>query len=157
MRLIGLKTVPHFTTLQKASDRLLKQAEAAQLLDGTIRRTLGDQPHAPLTAMDSTGMECGQVSPYFVRRRSREKGLWQTTSYTRFPKLELAVDCSTHLVVALATSQGPHPDTDRFRPLLFNLLRHVSTDTVLADAGYDSEANHVFAREGCRVRSVIPA
>jgi hypothetical protein len=157
MTVLGLKTIPHFTTLQKASDRLLNQATAAQLLDGTIRQTLGDRPHIALAAMDSTGLECGQVSPYFVRRRSRKKGLWQTTTYTRFPKMELGVDCATHLVVALVTSLGPHPDTDRFRVLLFNLLRRVSTDTVLADAGYDSEGNHVFAREGCRVRSVIPA
>src|SRR5450432_1408532 len=154
---IGLKKVPHFTTLQKASDRLLSQSSASQLLDATIHRTLGDRPHIALAALDSTGLECGQVSPYFVRRRSREKGLWQTTSYTCFPKLELGVDCSTHLIVAMVTSLGPHPDTDRFRLLLFNLLRRVSTETVLADAGYDSEANHVFAREGCRVRSVIPA
>jgi len=27
---------------------------------------------------------------------------------------------------------------------------------IAADAGYDSEANHRFAREECRVRSIIP-
>src|ERR1700733_7404960 len=73
---IGLKKVPHFTTLQKASDRLLSQSAAAQMLEATIRRTLGDRPHVPLAALDSTGLECGRVSPYFVRRRSREKDVW---------------------------------------------------------------------------------
>src|ERR1700676_2238071 len=35
---IGLRTVPHFTTLQKASCRLLRLPRARRLLSATIRR-----------------------------------------------------------------------------------------------------------------------
>jgi len=33
----------------------------------------------------------------------------------------------------------------------------VGIDRVVAGAGYDSEANHTFAREECHVRSIMPA
>jgi hypothetical protein len=33
----------------------------------------------------------------------------------------------------------------------------VKLETLLADAGYDSEAAHVFAREECGARTIIPA
>lgn len=39
-------------------------------------------------------------------------------------------------------------DLNSFRRLLFGTLRRVSIDTILADAGYDTESNHRFARDG---------
>jgi len=47
-------------------------------------------------------------------------------------------------------------DLNSFRRLLFGTLRRVSIGTILADAGYDTESNHRFARDGCGIRSVIP-
>lgn len=35
---LGLKSLPHFTTVQKASERLLEFAPAQQLLDTTVER-----------------------------------------------------------------------------------------------------------------------
>ena len=35
---LGLKTIPHFTTLQKAAERLLTDAQVQQLLSGTVER-----------------------------------------------------------------------------------------------------------------------
>jgi hypothetical protein len=35
---LGLETVPHFTTLQKAAERLLADAPVQQLLSGTVER-----------------------------------------------------------------------------------------------------------------------
>jgi hypothetical protein len=34
-----------------------------------------------LAAADSTGFELDGASRYFVRRRSRSPGIWQTTTY----------------------------------------------------------------------------
>src|SRR5438445_172181 len=53
--------------------------------------------------------------------------------------------------------RGPRPDVDRYVPVLKATLRHVRLDASLADAGYDSEANHTFAREEHGVRSFMPA
>ena len=77
-------------------------------------------------------------------------------AYSRFPKLELVCDCAVHLIICAYATVGPMVDLTSFRKLLFGTLGRVSVGTVLADAGYDTESNHRFARDGCRVRSVIP-
>jgi hypothetical protein len=157
---LGLKSVPHFTTLQKACERLLCFGPAQDLLRATVRRRLGERPHVELAAADSTGLEARQVSPYFVKRRAKGQKRCenpnQTTTYTRFPKAELVVDCATHVVVAAVTSLGPYPDVNRLPVLLLCALVHVTIATLLADAGYDWERAHAFARDGCGVRSVVP-
>lgn len=67
--LLGLKSVPHFTTFQKASRRLLKAARARKLFNTSVRRFLGRRRRLQRVALDSTGLECGQRSLYYVRRR----------------------------------------------------------------------------------------
>jgi hypothetical protein len=142
---LGLKCVPHFTTLQKACERLLCFGPADDLLRATARRHLGERPHVELAAADSTGLEARQVSPYFVRRRAkgqdRSESPSQTTTYTRFPKCELVVDCATHVVLCAVTGLGPCPDVNRLPVLLLCALAQVTISTLLADAGYDGEAS----------------
>jgi hypothetical protein len=158
---VGLGCVPHFTTLQKACERLLCFGPADDLLRATVRRHLGERPHVELAAADSTGLEARQVSPYFVKRRAKgqkpSENPAQTTTYTRFPKCELVVDCATHVVLCAVTSLGPCPDVNRLPVLLLCALAHVSIATLLADAGYDWERAHLVAREAWLVRSVVPA
>ena len=77
-------------------------------------------------------------------------------AYSRYAKLEAAFDCDTHLLLGPRRPRAAR-DTDRFVPLLEATLEHVGLDAALADAGYDSEANHLHARETCGVRSFIPA
>jgi hypothetical protein len=157
---LGLNRVPHYTTLQKAGERLLCFGPANDLLRATVRHQLGDDPQVELAAADSTGFESSQISPYFVKRRAkgqdRSENPNQTITYTRFPKCELAVDCSTHLVLCAIPSLGPYPDINRLPVLLLLALACVTISTILADAGYDWEWAHCFAREGCGVRSVMP-
>ena len=154
---LGLQTIPHFTTLHKATRKLLKLPVANSLLTATVRRFLKRRRKVPLAAFDSTGFDCGHISSYYVRRRSRIKNVWQTTTYTRFGKLETAVDCASHLIIGAIPRRGPRVDVDRFVPLLESTLRRVKLGTVLADAGFDSEPNHRHARLRRGVRSVIPA
>jgi hypothetical protein len=54
---LGLKCVPHFTTLQKACGRLPRFCPALDVLRATVRRRLEHQPHFDLAAADSTGLE----------------------------------------------------------------------------------------------------
>jgi len=156
-RTIGLRGVPHFTTLQKASCRLLRLPRARRLLTATIRRHLGRRRSVRRAAFDSTGLDCGYRSPYYVRRRSATSKEWQRTTYRRYAKLELAVDTANHVVLAVLTSSGPHPDTDRYVPLLKATRQQVKVRSTVADAGYDSEPNHQYARAVCGVRSFMPA
>jgi hypothetical protein len=156
-RLLGLRQVPHWTTLQKASKRLLSVRRANRLLTETLPRLLGRRRRVKRAAFDSTGLECGHTSHYFVRRRAKSASAKQKVRYSRFAKLEAAFECHTHILLGALASRGPHPDTDRFVPLLNNVLQRVKLTTALADAGYDSEPNHRYARQRCGVRSVIPA
>lgn len=157
VRTLGLEAVPPFTTLHKAARRLLRLPLVHRLLTVTIRRVRPRRRRVALAAMDSTGFECRHISAYYVRRRSRERSLWQTTTYTRFSKLEAVVDCARHLILGALPRRGPRVDVDRFVPLLNNALQRVHIGTILADAGYDSEPNHRHARERWGIRSVIPA
>jgi Transposase DDE domain len=156
-RTIGLRGVPHFTTLQKASRRLLRLPRARRLLTATIRRHLGRRRSVRRAAFDSTGLDCGHRSPYYVRRRSATSKQWQRVTYHRYAKLELAVDTANHVILAALASSGPHPDTDRYVPLLKATRRQVKVKATVADGGYDSEPNHEYARQTCGVRSFMPA
>ena len=153
---IGLKGVPHFTTLQKAARRLLVSIPANRLLDATVARTGRPSGPVPLAAVDSSGLESHHVSRYFVRRRSREPSLWQTTTYIRFPKLGVVCDCRNHLILSTLLTRGPSPDVNQLQRTLMPAIRRVPIKTLLADAGYESESNHVLCREQLGVESIIP-
>ena len=156
--------MPHYTTLQKAHERLLAAPAAAALLDATVApprarpkgRARRARRRVATAAVDSTGLESRHASRYFVRRKSRGSDAYHDTTYGRFPKLELACDCGTHLILSAVAGGGPKPDVDRFRAVLGPALRRARIDHVVADAGYDSESNHVFAREVHGVVSHMP-
>jgi Transposase DDE domain len=154
---LGLPSVPHFTTLQKASRRLLQQPRARHLFRTTVRRFCKRRRRVQRAALDSTGVDCGHASRYYVRRRHGATKQWQTVAYSRYAKLEASFDCATHLMLGALASRGPRVDTDRFVPLLEATLANIAVENALADAGYDSEPNHRYARETCGVRSFIPA
>ena len=154
---LGLQAVPHYTTPQKASRRLLQRPRARRLFRTTVRRFLRRRQRLPRAAFDSTGLDCGHASRYYIRRRASIRSPWQTVTYTRFAKLEAAFDCQSHLMVGVLVGRGPRPDADRFVPLLDATLANVRLSSVLADAGYDSEPNHRHARDKRGVRSFIPA
>jgi hypothetical protein len=154
---LALEGVPHFTTLHKAGRRLLRQPRARRLFRTTVRRFLRRRRKVRRAALDSTGVDCGHASRYYVRRRHGATKQWQTVAYSRYAKLEAAFDCATHLMLAALAGRGPRVDTDRFVPLLDATLANVRLGAALADAGYDSEPNHRHARETRGVRSFIPA
>jgi hypothetical protein len=107
-------------------------------------------------AIDSTGLECTSASGYFVRRRQYVGGRWKSVVYHRFPKLGVVCDGDDHFILACRAGRGPRPDVDEFRPLVAEAVRIVSLSQLTADAGFDSEPNHRFARDEHGVRTVIP-
>lgn len=154
---LGLPSAPHFTTLQKASARLLQTPRTQKLFRAAVRRFFGRRRRVKRAAFDSTGMECGSRSHYFVRRRHAALNGWQTVAYSRYAKLEVAVDCESHVILGVLVGRGPRVDVDRFVPLLNATLLTVRPEIVVADAGYDSEGNHRYAREEQGIASFMPA
>jgi hypothetical protein len=81
---IGLPTVPHFTTFQKASRRLLLFRRAKRLLHRTVRRAVTGglvKARVSLAAMDATGLESHHASPYYVRRKAKGGKSEQNLTY----------------------------------------------------------------------------
>jgi hypothetical protein len=154
---LGMAKVPHFTTVQKAAHRLLKSAPARRLLEATVRLHMGQRRRVKRSAIDSTGLECSAASGYFVRRRTRVADPWKTVVYHHFPKLGVVCDSDDHFILACHAGRGPRPDVDEFRPLVAEALGIVLLSQLAADAGYDSEPNHRFARDEHGVRTIIPA
>jgi hypothetical protein len=156
---IGLAKTPHFTTFQKAAQRLLLNRHAKKYLDKTIRlaQVQGRLPRrVSLAALDGTGLESRHVSHYYVKRRAAASKHWQKTTYQRYPKAGVLCDTKTHLVLAVVPERGPGSDGPHFRAALEQALARVPIETLAADAGYDGEHNHRLAREGHGVRTLIP-
>jgi Transposase DDE domain len=156
---IGLAKVPHFTTFQKAARRLLFNRHAQAYLDKTIRlaQVQGRLPRrVSLAALDGTGLETRHASSYYVKRRANTGKYWQHTTYQRFPKAGVLCDTKTHLILAVVPERGPGPDGPHFERALVEAQRRVRLAAVAADAGYDGEHHHRFAREQQGVRSLIP-
>ena len=157
LEVLGLRAAPHFTTLQKASRRLLASDRARRLLRSTIRLRYGRRQKVEFAAVDSTGLESTAASAYFVKRRNRVSEPWKKVVYHRYPKLGVVCDTACHFLLAFRAGRGPRPDVDEFKTLLSEAVGHMSLVRIVADAGYDSESNHRFARETCDTRTIIPA
>jgi hypothetical protein len=159
---IELKDVPHFTTLQKAADRLLTTTRANRLLTETIdqarrRKLIGRR--IDQGAMDSSGFEARHVSRYFVRRREtggKFKGKMHRLQYRRFPKLALMGDCNSHLILAAIPEGGPSPDFGHIDALVTKAQEQVRMYSLAADPGYDAEWVHMFVRLIYGTRTIIP-
>ncbi len=158
---INLKQVPHFSTFQKASSRLLESRRVQLLLSETVEAATTHRvmrKKVTLAAIDGTGFESRHVSRYFVRRREKSsKTSYQSTTYSRYPIANLLCDCASHMVLAFQTGRGPGPDDPYFQPTVEQAAKRTTIQTLLADAGYDSEAAHRFAREEHGMRTIIPA
>jgi len=73
----------------------------------------------------------------------------------KWPKLTLVAHTASHLIAAAVLSTGPRQDSPLFEPAMVRASWHLDVDRLLADGGYDSEANHRVAREGPGVRSTV--
>jgi hypothetical protein len=157
---IGLVEVPHFTTFQKAARRLLRSSRAHRLLSETVHEATSRNlvsRRVKLAALDGTGFETHHISAYFVKRREKgQKNQFQTTKYTRYPYAGIVCDCASHFVLAVVTGRGPGFDLKFFAPALLQTTGRTSVETLLADAGFDSERAHCLAREEHGLRTLIP-
>jgi hypothetical protein len=157
---------------------LIKPSMVNSMLDLQVQwaRRIGlplQGPHKPL-ALDSSMFESRHVSRHYDKRRRQEQkkdkkdpkrgknGRKKAGDRRRsrvvkaLPKLSLAVSSSCHLILAAKATTGAGADQPFFEPLLFDAWRRSNVRVAVADAGYDSEANHCIARHDMRVRSIIP-
>jgi hypothetical protein len=158
---IELAKVPHFTTLQKAADRLLLEKSFRRLITTTVERARKRKllsRRVRLAAIDTSGFESRHTSRYYAWRRKKVGKYRRKCSviYRRYPKLGLVCDTVSHFILAARASQGPQPDFGDFEPLLVEAHARANLKTIAADAGFDSEANHRLARDDLGIQSLIP-
>lgn len=132
-------------------------------------------PETITVAVDSTGFRNSTASSYYTWRGESHRcptdapptdapptsnqstqpfdGGWRRRpSRRRWPKLSIVSEISSHLIVGVDATWGPTQDAPHFLPLLSETLQRMPPAirsrlaVVLADAGYDSEANRVGAR-----------
>jgi len=158
-QVIGLESVPHFTTLQKASQRLLKLNHVRKLLTQTIHLIHKRRKNIPYAAGDSSGFDAHHASRYFIWRRDNkvnEKRPKKQVSYKRFGKLMVIVSCMSHAILGAVASQGPTPDIDQLDDVVDEVPPSVNLKHMVLDAGFDSAHNHRLLREERGLRSTIP-
>ena len=155
---LGLTVVPDYTTLWRfAHDKATADVVASALVE-TVRlfKASGhDPPGRPPVAIDSTGLFCGHASRYFEQRR--QAGSTSTHKARAYQKWTAALWTGPQLVTAQLSKPGPCGDYPDLPPLAVGSVASVPGAVVLADAGYDSEANHVYCREALGVETLIPA
>ena len=156
---IGLKTVPHYTTLQKASRRLLKQQHVRRLVDDTVVCIRKRSRTIKYAAADSSGFDAHHASRYFILRTAaykKGKEPKKQTTYKHYGKLMLIVCTATHAILAAVASRGPTPDVAELKTVLGELAPSQKLRHLVADAGFDSAYNHTLLRESYGIRSTIP-
>jgi len=152
---LGLQRVPHFTTLCAASKRLLGKASGERLLATTLalcRKAGLLKRRTKLAAIDSTGLESRHVSAYYTKRCGRHRG----HKKHRYPKLSAVCDTANHLILGTVIDRGPKLDHAEDEQTLLAALNHQWCDTLVADAGYESERFHSVFRDDLGIRSIIP-
>jgi hypothetical protein len=162
---IGMKRVPDHNTLCRAFHVILKKRNINRLLDLLAQWMMLDRLVGSTCAIDSTMHDTHHHSRHYEHRCRQQSGSDKKAANSRrsrtarrLPKLSLAVDTASHMILAARTRTGVSPDHDDFVPLLRDAKRrHRGIKTVLADAGYDSHENHRVAREELKVRSLIKA
>jgi hypothetical protein len=170
---IGLSRVPDHNTLWRAFKHLVKPGGVNSMLDQTAcwaeQRQLIRGRVKPV-ALDSSMFESRHVSRHFEKRQDQTAQNRRNARQNRakradrrrsrvvrgLPKLSLAVAAASHLILAARATTGGGADHPHFAPLLRQARRRATFTTAVADAGYDSEANHATARRGMGVRSIIP-
>ncbi len=115
-----------------------------------LARDIGLLSETPEAAIDSTGLEAHHISRHFVHCTKRPSYFRRT-----WPKMTIICDTDTHLIASCIVTRGPAYDFPLFEKALRHITGEVSFARILADAGYDSEANHQLGREVFGMDTII--
>ena len=142
---LGLKSLPHYSTLKRFADR----SDTTAIVDAMLADIIGTiASDGEEVAIDSTGVEATSTSAYFQARSGRKQ--------RRYVKLSVAVLAGTMMPASVVVSWGPCNDKAVAKPLLEKTKAVLQPKTLWADAGYDAEWVHQFCRDDWNVQSWIP-
>jgi hypothetical protein len=141
---LGLKRLPHYSTLKKFADR----SEVLLIVDCMLRDIIRQYaPQAEEAALDSTGLETTSASAHYRTRSGKAR--------KKFIKVSVCVLAGSLLPSSVVLSWGPSNDKCEAIELLAKASGVNRPQRVFADAGYDAEWIHEYCREEWQVESVI--
>jgi len=142
---LQLSHVPHFTTLQKFTERISGTLLQKIISSFIILTKIGQL----FVGIDSSGFKATHASQYYAERVKLRR---------KYIKLSLAADVLQQIICTIKIRRAPtRHDSIDFRPLITKISELVPLSVVTADKGYDSEDNHVLVRDVLHALSVIPA
>jgi hypothetical protein len=141
---MGLKRLPHYSTLKKFADR----SEVLHIVDCMLQDIVRQYaPEAQEAALDSTGLETTSASAHYLTRSGKAR--------KKFVKVSVCVLAGSLLPSSVVLSWGPSNDKSEAVELLAKASAVNRPGRVFADAGYDAEWIHEYCREEWQVESVI--
>ena len=133
---ISLKKIPHFTTLQKYASRL--KSNIINKLVFLTRHLFKE--HGTFFGVDSTGLELDHASAHYCKRINRDKPV------KGFVNLNAMSDLYNKIILVTKIRKHRRHDCVDF-PLMYNKVKFLDFDYLVADKGYDSEKNHKLVFE----------
>lgn len=142
---LGLKKLPHYSTLKYFADRSNTLRIVDALLLEFSQSLVADKGQV---AIDSTGLEATSASSYFQARSGRRQ--------KKYVKLSVCILCASLIPTSVVLGWGPCNDKSDARALLVKSHAAIQPEKLYADAGYDAEWVHEYCREKWKVKSFIP-
>lgn len=137
MQIIGLSQLPHFTTVNKFFLRISTSTIYRVLIQSVY--LFHNKP--AIVAIDSTGYSSNYASRYYA---------WRITGESRcrnYIKTSISVSTVNQCILAARVRLGPRNDNIDFEWLARQSANFTKMRYVVADKGYDSEANHRLIRQ----------
>jgi hypothetical protein len=141
---LQLSHIPHFTTLQKFTERINGTLLEKIISSFIILTKIGQI----FVGIDSSGFKATHASQYYTERVKLRR---------KYIKLSLVADVLQQIICAIKIRRAPtRHDSIDFRPLITKTSELVPLSVVTGDKGYDSEDNHILVRDVLHALSVIP-
>jgi hypothetical protein len=131
---LGLSRIPHFTTLQKFTERI-NNALLEKIISSFI--VISGTKHI-FVGIDSTGFNMTHASQYYTDRTGLRR---------KYAKLSIGADVLQQVICTIKIRRAPtrHDNID-FKPILTRIAEILPLSVVTADKGYDSGGNHLLVR-----------
>jgi hypothetical protein len=150
---LQLPAVPDYTTLYGFLRRM-EDDSVDRGLHETVRRLRRRRRRPVSAAIDGTGLSDTSVSTFFLRRLEQHAHGAKPRPWLKWL---IVVDVQHQILLAQRARQRPRCDARALPGLLDVAARGAPLGVVLADAEFDSEANHQHIRQRWGAKSIIPA